>query len=140
MPGHDLRGNRPSAPFASTIGGMTNIEKLVEDYLETWNLTSDRRAAIARLWAPDGRYVDPLADVRGHDQLDAVIAAAQSQFAGLTFALHGTIDAHHDVARFQWGLGPAGEEPVAIGFDVLTATSDGQIESVVGFLDKVPAS
>jgi hypothetical protein len=118
---------------------MTNIDQLVEDYLETWNLTDTaRREAIARVWADDGRYVDPLADVRGHDQLDAVIAGAQEQFAGLTFALHGDIDAHHNVARFQWGLGPAGQKPLAIGFDVLTANEEGKVESVVGFLDKVP--
>lgn len=118
---------------------MTDLNQLVQDYLETWNLTDDaRRDAIARLWSDKGRYVDPLVDVQGHDQLDATIAAAQAQFAGLTFSLHGEVDAHHDVARFQWGLGPAGQEPLAIGFDVLTANEEGRIESVVGFLDKVP--
>ncbi len=46
--------------------------------------------------------------------------------------------AHHQQARFTWGLG-AGSEPVVIGFDVLVAGDDGRIASVYGFLDKVPS-
>ncbi len=50
------------------------------------------------------------------------------------------MDAHHDIARFTWNLGPAGAEPVVIGFDVLAATPDGRIGAVYGFLDRVPGA
>jgi hypothetical protein len=49
------------------------------------------------------------------------------------------VDAHHQQARFTWGLGPEGAEPVVIGFDVAVTGEDGRITSVHGFLDKVPA-
>lgn len=41
--------------------------------------------------------------------------------------------------RFQWGLGPAGEEPVVIGFDVVVLDDDRRIQDVRGFLDQVPS-
>lgn len=50
------------------------------------------------------------------------------------------MDANHDQARFTWHLGPAGGEPVVIGFDVVVLSEDGRIASVHGFLDKVPAA
>ena len=76
----------------------------------------------------------------GADGLDALIAGAQQQFPGMEFRLVGDVDAHHDVCRFRWGLGPAGAEPLVIGFDVATVGEDGRITTVHGFLDQVPAA
>jgi hypothetical protein len=107
----------------------------VQRYLAAWNATdpAERRAAIEAVFAPDARYVDPLADVTGTDALDALIAAVQEQFPGMRFVPVG------DVCRFRWGLGPEGAEPLVIGFDVATVGADGRITAVQGFLDKVPA-
>jgi hypothetical protein len=118
----------------------TPTAALVHDYLAAWNATEpvERRAAVARVFAPDARYVDPLADVTGADALDALIAGVQQQFPGLRFSPVGDVDAHHDVCRFRWGLGPEGDEPLVIGFDVATVGADGRITAVQGFLDKVP--
>ncbi|MEU6738778.1 hypothetical protein [Streptosporangium sandarakinum] len=49
------------------------------------------------------------------------------------------VDAHHDVARFTWHLGPEGGEAIVVGFDVAVLTGDGRIREVHGFLDRVPA-
>src|SRR4029079_11789789 len=117
---------------------MNNGTQLVECYLAAWNETDPaaRRTAIARLWSDRGRYVDPLADVEGHDQISALIDGVQQQVPGHVFELVGDeVDAHHNVARFQWQLVPSGGgEPVAIGFDVAVTAEDGRIESVLGFL------
>ena len=98
-----------------------------------------RRSLIDSVWAAEGSYTDPLADVRGRDAIDAVIAAVQQQVPGLVFSLGGPVDANHQQARFSWHLGPAGEEPLVIGFDVAVLGAGGQIDAVYGFLDKVPA-
>jgi hypothetical protein len=113
----------------------------VQRYLEAWNATdpAGRRAAIEAAFAADARYVDPLADVTGTDALDTLIAGVQEQFPGMRFTAVGDVDAHHDVCRFRWGLGPEGAEPLVIGFDVATVGGDGRITGVQGFLDKVPA-
>ena len=56
------------------------------------------------------------------------------------FTIGGPVDAHHVQARFSWHLGPSGAEPVVIGFDVAVMNGGGQIRTVYGFLDKVPAA
>ncbi|TQM43022.1 nuclear transport factor 2 family protein [Pseudonocardia cypriaca] len=120
----------------------TPTATLVQRYLAAWNATdpAERRAAVEAVFAPNARYVDPLADVTGTDALDALIAGAQEQFPGMRFTPVGEVDAHHDVCRFQWGLGPEGAEPLVIGFDVAMVDADGRITGVVGFLDKVPTA
>jgi SnoaL-like protein len=117
------------------------MRDLIERYLACWNETdpAKRRDLIGRTWADDASYTDPLADVRGHEQIEAVIAAAQDQFPGLMFTLAGPVDSHHSQARFAWGLGPGGGEPVAAGSDVALAGPDGRLSAVYGFLDKVPS-
>ena len=92
---------------------MPDFTKLAEQYIATWNETdpSVRRALIGQLWSPDGRYIDPLADASGPDQINAVISAAQAQFGGMTFRLASAVDAHHDQARFGWELGRPAPTP-----------------------------
>jgi len=118
-----------------------NTQELVARYMETWNETDPaaRRKAIDELWAADGTYTDPIAVAEGRDAIDATIAAVQGQFSGLVFTLAGDVDAHHDIARFTWNLGPAGGEEIVVGFDVLVLNDEGRIAKVHGFLDKVPA-
>ncbi|WP_371785064.1 nuclear transport factor 2 family protein [Streptosporangium subroseum] len=120
---------------------MSDTNDLVQRYLAAWNETdaAARQAVLAEVFAEDAMYTDPLVSVQGRDGLDAAIAAVQGQFGGLVFSLGGAVDAHHDIARFTWHLGPEGAEPVAIGFDVATIGDDGRISRVLGFLDKVPA-
>ncbi|WP_433893927.1 nuclear transport factor 2 family protein [Streptomyces sp. CA-111067] len=120
---------------------MSDVQYLVQRYIAVWNETDPaaRRRQIDEVFAADARYTDPLADVRGRDALDAVIGAVQGQFAGLVFTL-GPVDAHHDLARFTWELGPAGGESLVVGFDVAVIGDDGLVSAVHGFLDKVPAA
>ncbi|MGW0996051.1 nuclear transport factor 2 family protein [Streptomyces sp. NPDC002520] len=117
-------------------------ENAIARYLEAWNAREPQALtkAVAAAWTADGSYTDPLADVRGHDQIAAVIAAAHTQFPGFTFRLLGTVDGHHDTARFSWELVNEADTtaPVA-GFDVVTLDDEGRIRQVLGFLDRVPA-
>ena len=112
------------------------MNDLIDRYLACWNETDSttRRDLITKTWADDANYIDPLVDARGHDAIDAT----QGQFPGHVFALAGPVDAHHDVARFSWGLGRDGDEPLVIGSDVASVGTDGRLARVVGFLDKVP--
>jgi hypothetical protein len=119
------------------------MQEMVERYLAAWNETDARRRRelVDAVWAPDGSYTDPLADARGRAEIDGLIGAVQQQFPGFVFTLGGPVDAHHNQARFTWHLAPAGAaEPVVIGFDVAVLDGDGQLRSVHGFLDKVPAA
>jgi hypothetical protein len=116
-----------------------SIEQTAKAYMEIWNQTdpAERRARIAELFTPDCSYTDPMAAVTGRDGLDGFIAAVQTQFAGVGFALGGRVDEHHDVARFTWHARVGAGEPLAIGFDVIVLER-GKIRQVIGFLDKAP--
>ena len=121
---------------------MSDFDAIADAYIDMWNETDTtaRKARIEQLFAPDGRYTDPLADVTGHDQIDAMINAVQQQFPGMHFTLVGPVDAHHQQARFGWALGPSGAESLIDGFDVLERDDDGRVTLVLGFLDKVPSA
>ncbi|MFB7456275.1 nuclear transport factor 2 family protein [Streptomyces sp. NPDC056188] len=115
----------------------------VTRYFEAWNApdAQTRAKAVADAWSPDGTYTDPLADAGGHEEITAVISAAREQFPGCAFRLTGTVDGHHDTARFSWELvnETGGTAPVA-GSDVITLDDEGGIRAVLGFLDRVPAA
>ena len=116
------------------------MSDLLDRYLACWNETdaATRRALLAQHWTADATYTDPLVDVEGLDALDATIADAQAEFPGFVFTPAGPVDAHHDIARFTWGLGPAGAEPLIIGFVGGTTDAVGRLSSVLGFLDRGP--
>lgn len=113
---------------------------LAERYLATWNETDPaaRRQLLDTHWAADATYIDPVVDARGLEGIDATIAGAQAQFPGFLFTQLDEMDAHHQQARFRWGLGAPGEPPLVEGFDVVVIDDEGRIERVYGFLDKVP--
>jgi SnoaL-like domain len=122
---------------------MPDIAATVDLYLSLWNESSkeNRQKGITEIFTSDAIYTDPLADVAGHDGIDAVIAGVQSQFPGFTFKLLGSVDSNHNIARFQWEMVPdAGGESPVIGFDIAVLGEDGKIRGIYGFLDKVPGA
>lgn len=121
---------------------MSTFEDLAQRYIDAWNETDPtaRRAAVDQLYSEDARYVDPLAVAEGREAIAATIGAVQERFAGCVFRLAGPVDAHHDQFRFGWELGPADQEAPIVGFDVAVTDSSGRLQTVLGFLDKVPAA
>lgn len=119
---------------------MSATHELITHYIRTWNETDPlrRRALIEDVYAEHVTYTDPMAQAHGWTGIDATIAAVQEMFPGHRFSLAGSVDAHHDLARFQWHLtAPDAVEPLVIGFDVAELDA-GRIRRVHGFLDRVP--
>src|SRR5215469_5168487 len=108
---------------------------VIARYLDCWNETDPaaRRKLIDEVWADDAEYTDPLAHARGRAEIDATISAVQDRFPGFVFSQLGVVDAHHQQARFRWGLGPEGAEPLVEGFDVAVIDESGKIRTVLGF-------
>ncbi len=81
---------------------MSDFTTLAERYIAAWNETDPgtRRELIARTWAEDGSYLDPLMSGEGHDGINAMIGAAQTQFPGYRFRRTGELDAHNNVVGF----------------------------------------
>lgn len=109
-------------------------------YLAVWNeADSDkRRKQLADGWTDDARYADPLMQASGAEAINAMIGAAQAQFAGHSFRLSGTPDGHGPFVRFSWTLEGAGGV-VGGGTDVVLLDANGRVAQVTGFLDSVGA-
>lgn len=117
------------------------ISQTIDRFFQAWNADSpdERRAAVEAAWTPDASVKDPLADVRGHDEITAFLTQAVSQFPGHSFRRAGGIDVHHDLARFGWHLvGPDGSVVVE-GLEVASIAADGRLSSTLGFFGPIPA-
>lgn len=114
---------------------------IAQRYIEVWNETDAARRAelIAAGWTADARYVDPMAQARGREQIGALVGAVQQRFPGFRFRLLGEAQSHGDNLRFSWTLGPSGAEDMIQGTDFAQLDA-GKLQSVTGFLDKVPAN
>jgi hypothetical protein len=121
---------------------MTAYDDLAQRYIDAWNETdaNARRAAVDHLYTEDARYEDPMAAAHGREAIASMIGAVQEQFPDFRFELAGPVDGHHNQARFGWELGPEGSPAPVVGFDVAVIDDAGRIQTVLGFLDKVPAA
>ena len=118
------------------INHVNKIEEIVEGYFTMWNEldAARRRDVTTATWVYDARYVDPMFAAEGRDGLDALVAGVHEQFPGHRFQQVGAVDAHHDRARWNWELAPAGGgTPVAAGVDFALLAPDGRLRDVTGF-------
>ena len=121
----------------------TDTTATVDGYLAAYSEPDpDRRAdLIARVWAEDGRLVDPPATGEGHEGISALADAVQQQFAGHRFRRTSAVDGHNDVLRSAWELvGPDGAVALT-GMDVGHLGADGRLREITGFFGELePAS
>jgi len=93
-----------------------------------------RRTNIARLWANDGVFVDHSSRYEGHSGIDHAVARLVEKFPNFVFTERGQLQAFNGVGKLDWGFGPAGEEAVITGIDVLVMKDD-KIGALYTFLD-----
>ncbi len=119
---------------------MAEFDDTVTAYLDTWNATDT--AQRRRCWKSIGRRASPT-PIRwpmcsGHDGISGAIEAVQAQFPGYAFTL--SVDRMPTTSTCaSSGVGPRDTEPVVVGFDVLSTDPEGRIQTVLGFLDQLPA-
>jgi SnoaL-like domain len=103
---------------------------------------SRRQQAVARAWAEQGSYRDPLMASDGHAGIDAMLAAVQARFPGFVLKRTSKVDSHNGpnggYVRFAWSLGPASGPAVVEGVDFGTLAPDGKLAAIVGFIDRMP--
>lgn len=120
---------------------MHDVTATVDGHLSAYTEPDRARRdeLIARVWAADGRLIDPPLAGHGHDEISAMAEALLAQFAGHTFRRVSGVDVHHDQLRYAWELvGPDGAVAVA-GVDIGELADDGRLRRVVGFFGDLPA-
>ena len=119
-----------------------NPTELVDRYIAIWNETDGarRRALIARTWAPDANYLEPLLEGAGHEGIDAMVAAVHERYPGHRFARTSEVDVHHDRVRFEWALGPDGGPMLVQGTDFGVVTAEQLLSAVAGFYNAPAAA
>src|SRR6202040_3129918 len=83
-----------------------------------------RAVAIESTYAPDVRWTDDEGVSVGREGLEAKAKALQSQMQGLVFTKVSPVYQTRGLGYLAWKLGPAGGDPVAIGFDVAIVPND----------------
>jgi SnoaL-like domain len=121
---------------------MPELQSVIDRYFEAWNETdaAARLALVEHAWMSDGRYVDPLSDVEGHEGFSAMVRGVHEKLPGHVLVRTSPIERHHDHVRFEWQLvAPDGSVAVA-GVDYGVLASDGRLQSIGGFFGTaVPA-
>jgi hypothetical protein len=120
---------------------MSDLTTTVDTYLSAYGEPDAARRAelIGRVWAADGRLVDPPLAAEGHAGISDMAAAVQRQFTDHRFRRVSAIDGHHDQFRFAWELvGPDGTVAVS-GLDVGELADDGRLRRITGFFGELPA-
>jgi hypothetical protein len=120
---------------------MSDLTTTVDTYLSSYGEPDATRRAelIGRVWAADGRLVDPPLAAEGHAGISDMAVAVQRQFADHRFRRVSAIDGHHDQFRFAWELvGPDGTVAVS-GLDIGELADDGRLRRITGFFGDLPA-
>jgi len=126
------------------VGGMTTTNDpttasvdttAIDTYLAAWNEPDDdaRSALVEAALGADLWYRDAMLEADGRDAFNAVLGAVQAQFPGLVMRRTSTVDAHHDLVRFNWAFGAPGEDPAIAGVDVAKFDADGKLHRIIGF-------
>jgi len=118
----------------------TDTTAVVDAYLASLDEADDavRADLVARAWAPDGRFVDPLQEYNGHDELRTINPIIQQLYPGARFRRVSGIDVHHDQLRFAWDMTTPDGAQVVAGIDIGQLGPDGRLRSITGFFGDLP--
>lgn len=114
---------------------MTTAKQSVEGYFDMWNEESNTKRAkiIEKVWTPDGTSVDPMAAVKGPEEITQMVSSVQEQFPGHKFSQVGDLYEHHDRVLFHWQMAsPEGNIKIS-GLDCVRVDEQGRFAELTGF-------
>lgn len=121
-----------------TITEQSELTAVVDAYIASWHEAdpAKRAALVEQAWAPEARYVDPLLDLSGHEQLATLAPLLAEHYPGHQIRRISEVDAHHGFCRFGWELIGPDSETVLRGIDVCSVDDDGRLKGLAGFFDQ----
>ncbi len=117
------------------------LDELIGLYTAAWREPDRalRQELLACIWAEDGTYSDPTAQVEGRQALVDHIEGFLAQFPGAHFVVTSRIDTHHQRLRFTWRMMLADGTVFADGIDFGELSPDGKLRQIVGFFGPLAA-
>ena len=123
-----------------------SFAELGDHYVAVWNETdaAARRAAIARLWVPEGEHYVRTLQVKGYEALEQRVIGSHEknvQGGGFRFVAAGDAQFLHGTVMFHWHMVPAaGGSIAARGLEFLLLAEDGRIAVDYQFILPTPAA
>lgn len=118
---------------------MSDINELIDKYFKSLNETNGnrRRELIKQIWAEDGKFASPFAEVNGHEAIDAKIQETQKQLPeGTLIKRTSDIEFLHNNFRLSFEAQKDGEAFIGgVDFGIV---ADGKLQLMVGFFDFAP--
>jgi len=112
-----------------------DLSELITLYTGAWSEPDRalRQQLLERVWAEDGTYTDPTAQVAGREEFVDHIGGFFERFPGAHFELTSGIDTHHEKLRFSWRMLLADGKVSVEGVDFGELSTDGKLHRIVGF-------
>lgn len=119
---------------------MSDLTALIDAHLAAYADpdAARRAAAVQRVWAQDGRLIDPPLAATGHAAIGQQADHLLAQFPGHRFVRSSGIDSHHRMARYAWQLVSPDGAVVLDGIDIAEVDADGRLVQVTGFFGPLP--
>lgn len=115
--------------------------RVIAQYGAAWQEPdSGRRASLLdAVWAEDGVYCDPSAEITGRRALVDHIGGFHRARPGARIELTSAPSVHHDQVYFTWRMVSAEGAVELTGVDFGMLDGDGRLARIVGFFGDPPA-
>ncbi len=110
--------------------------RLAVDFVAAWNEDDPERRweLVTRALAEAVEIFGPGAELRGHTQVLAAIAAFRGETPPRRTVLTSPVEAHHRFGRYTWVIVDEHDAVLQRGTDVLELGPDGRLARVITFL------
>ncbi len=124
----------PLSGVAAESSAQERAEHAVGIYEKVWGEPNPAKRAeyLAEVWAKDGVYRDPSANVHGAEALSVHIGKFLTEYPTAQITRSSGIDVYGNSYRVLWKLQLPGA-PTMEGMDIGELTADGRIASITGF-------
>jgi hypothetical protein len=124
-----------AAGQAQPLVDGAKLQALFADYCTAWSEpdTDTRRQILEKVWAVDGQYSDPTANVMNRQGLMDLIGRVLGKYPGARFSATSIGDLHHGMFRVTWRMEAPDGKLIVDGIDFGELSSDGRIQRITGF-------
>ncbi len=111
--------------------------RLAVDFVAAWNEDDPERRweLVTRALAQGVEIFGPGAELRGHAEVLAAIAAFRGETPTRHTVIMSPVEAHHRFGRYAWAIVDEQDAVLQRGIDILELGPDGRLARVITFLE-----